>query len=145
MRLKAIPLRELLALHLAQREDRLRLVEELVHALLPGARDGLVGGDDDALDGGRIVKRLQGDDELGGRAFRVGDDVELEAPRTASAFTSGTTSGTSACMRQAEELSITMQPCCPDPRRPVLRNRAARRHQAEIGVAEIVIPLAPGT
>ena len=31
----------------------------------------------------------------------------------ASAFTSGTTSGTSGSMRQAEELSITTQPCAP--------------------------------
>ena len=31
----------------------------------------------------------------------------------ASALTSGTTSGTSGSMRQAEELSITTQPCAP--------------------------------
>ena len=30
--------------------------------------------------------------------------------RSASAFTSGTTSGTSGCMRHAEELSITVTP-----------------------------------
>ncbi len=36
-----------------------------------------------------------------------------EKPLAASAFTSGTTSGTSGSMRQAEELSITRQPCAP--------------------------------
>ena len=32
-------------------------------------------------------------------------------PSIASAFTSGTISGTSGSMRQAEELSMTTQPC----------------------------------
>ena len=34
-------------------------------------------------------------------------------PAVASAFTSGTINGTSGSMRQAEELSITTQPCAP--------------------------------
>ena len=34
-------------------------------------------------------------------------------PARASALTSGTTSGTSGCIRQAEELSITTQPVEP--------------------------------
>ena len=37
----------------------------------------------------------------------------LRKPSTASGFTSGTTSGTSGCMRQAEELSITTAPARP--------------------------------
>ena len=37
----------------------------------------------------------------------------LVKPAAAAAFTSGTTSGTSGCMRQAEELSITTAPCWP--------------------------------
>src|SRR4028119_2081795 len=51
------------------------LPEHLVHALLPRARDRLVGRDDDALDPGGIVERLQGDHHLGGRAIGIGDDV----------------------------------------------------------------------
>ena len=35
----------------------------------------------------------------------------LRKPATASALTSGTISGTSGSMRQAEELSITTAPC----------------------------------
>ena len=35
----------------------------------------------------------------------------LRKPATASAFTSGTTSGTSGSMRQVDELSITTAPC----------------------------------
>ena len=34
-------------------------------------------------------------------------------PLAASALTSGTTSGTSGSIRQAEELSMTRQPCAP--------------------------------
>ena len=45
--------------------------------------------------------------------------------------------GTSGSMRQAEELSITTAPCCCDLRRPFLRHRAARRHQADVDVGEI--------
>ena len=37
----------------------------------------------------------------------------LRKPRVASGFTSGTISGTSGSMRQAEELSITTGPCLP--------------------------------
>ena len=37
----------------------------------------------------------------------------LENPAAAAAFTSGTTNGTSGSMRQAEELSMTTQPCAP--------------------------------
>ena len=37
----------------------------------------------------------------------------LEKPLAASAFTSGTTSGTSGSIRQAEELSMTTQPAAP--------------------------------
>ena len=58
-------------------EDGAGLLEEFVHAFLAGAGDRLVGRDDDALDLGAIMQRLQRDDELGGRAIRVGDDVTL--------------------------------------------------------------------
>ena len=37
----------------------------------------------------------------------------LPKPLAASALTSGTISGTSGSMRQAEELSMTTQPCAP--------------------------------
>jgi hypothetical protein len=37
----------------------------------------------------------------------------LRKPSMASGFTSGTISGTSGCMRQAEELSITTAPAAP--------------------------------
>jgi hypothetical protein len=37
----------------------------------------------------------------------------LAKPSSAAAFTSGTTSGTSGSMRQADELSITTVPCAP--------------------------------
>ena len=55
----------------------LGLRPQLVHGVLAGAGDGLIGRDDDALDGRRVVQRLQRHDHLRGRAVRVGDDVLL--------------------------------------------------------------------
>ena len=55
--------------------DRAGVVEQLVHRLLAGAGGRLVSRDDDALDPRAVVQRLQGDDHLGGRAVRVGDDI----------------------------------------------------------------------
>jgi hypothetical protein len=68
---------ELLRLDLVGDEDALGLREQLVHAFLAGARHRLIGRDDDALDGGRVVQRLQRHDQLRRRAVRVGDDVLL--------------------------------------------------------------------
>lgn len=59
-------LRELLVLHRIRDEDGAGLVEEFVHAILAGAGNGLVGGDDNALDLGEIMQRLQRYDELRG-------------------------------------------------------------------------------
>ena len=56
-------------------EHGARLLEQLVHGLLAGARDRLVGGHHDAPDRRRVVQRLQRHDQLRGRAVRVGDDV----------------------------------------------------------------------
>ena len=47
---------------------------ELVDALLAGARDRLVGADDDPPDAGGVVQRLERDDHLDRRAVGVGDD-----------------------------------------------------------------------
>uniref|UniRef100_A0A0N5A007 LigA n=1 Tax=Parastrongyloides trichosuri TaxID=131310 RepID=A0A0N5A007_PARTI len=68
---------ELLGLGSAEHEDALGLVPELVHAFFTGAGNRLVGRDDDTLDGGRVMQRLQRHNQLCGRAVRVGDDVLL--------------------------------------------------------------------
>ncbi len=60
---------------LAGHVDALGLVPELVHRLLAGAGDGLVGRDDDAGDARPVVDRLQRHHHLRGRAVGVGDDV----------------------------------------------------------------------
>ena len=70
-------LRELLRLDRIGHEDGAGLREEFVHRLLARARDGLIGRDHHALDRGEVVQRLQRDDELGGRAVGIGDDVLL--------------------------------------------------------------------
>ena len=96
MTLKAMRLENFFGSIVVGGEDGARLVEELVHRVLAGAGDRLIGRDDDALDLRVVVQRLQRHDELRGRAVRVGDDVlACEKPSTASAFTSGTISGTS--------------------------------------------------
>ena len=53
---------------------RLGLRPELVHPLLAGARDRLVGAHDHPPDPGGVVQRLEGHDHLDRRAVRVGDD-----------------------------------------------------------------------
>ncbi len=111
-------------------EHRARLAEQFVHRVLAGAGHRLIGRDDDALDLRCIVQRLQRHDELRGRAIGIGDDAFLDAASSASAFTSGTISGTSRSMRQALELSITIAPCGRDLGRPILGDRAARATSA---------------
>src|SRR6476620_1963076 len=66
--------------HVVAADHRARLGAQLVDRPLAGAGDGLVGGDHQALDPGRVVERFQGDDHLHGRAVRVGNDplVALE-------------------------------------------------------------------
>ena len=51
-------------------------------------------------------------------------------PSSASGFTSATTSGTSSCMRQKDELSTTTAPASAKRRRPLLADRASRRRRA---------------
>ena len=57
--------------------DGAGLVEELVHRLLAGAGDRLIGGHDHALDPRQIMQRLQRHHHLDGRAIGIGDDVAL--------------------------------------------------------------------
>ncbi len=56
-------------------EDALGLVPQFIKAFLAGAGDGLVGGHHHALDLGHVMQGLEGHDELGCRAIRIGDDV----------------------------------------------------------------------
>ena len=75
MTLKAICLVNLLRRGAVVDEDALGLGPELVDAFLAGAGDRLVGRDDDALDRGEVVQRLQRHHQLRRRAVGVGDDV----------------------------------------------------------------------
>src|ERR1700678_2802050 len=63
----------------------------------------------------------------------------LTKPPTASALTSGTISGTSGSIRQGGEIVEHDRAGGGDFRRHFLRHSAARRHQADIDVAEIVV------
>ena len=67
---------------------------QLLHPLSAGAGHGLVGGDVDAPQRGRLVQRLEDAGERDRAAVRVRDDsVALERLEGTVAFTSGTTSG----------------------------------------------------
>ena len=58
-------------------EDVARLLEQLVHAFFACARYRLISRNDDALDLGIVMQRLERDDQLRGRAVRIGDDIAL--------------------------------------------------------------------
>ena len=62
-------------------QQRVGLVEQLVDRAPAGARDRLVGGDDQALDPSLVVERLQRHDHLHRRAVRVGDDPAVLGER----------------------------------------------------------------
>ena len=57
--------------------DAFGLIPKLINAFLARAGNRLVSRDDDALDLGAVVQRLQRHDHLRGRAVGVGDDVFL--------------------------------------------------------------------
>src|SRR3546814_3643527 len=60
-------------------ENLARLVPQLVHPRLAGARHRLIGRDDDALDPRRIMQRLQRDDHLRGRTRSEEHTSELQS------------------------------------------------------------------
>jgi hypothetical protein len=75
---------------------RLGLVEQLVHAFLAGARHRLVGRHDDALDLAASCSGFSATTSCAVEQFGLAMMFFLVKPMTASAFTSGTISGTSA-------------------------------------------------
>ncbi len=112
--------------------------EEFVHRFLAGAGDRLIGRHDDALDRRAVMQGLKGDDELRGRAIRVGDDVALAEARDS----------VGVHFRHDERHVGIVAPLGgvidhhaalrADLRRPFLRHRSAGRHQADVGVGEII-------
>ena len=128
---------KLLLLHVLERVERLGLAVELVHAFLAGAGDGLVGRHDDALDGGAVMERLEGDHELRRGAVRVGDDALLHPA-----------DGVGVHLRDHERHVRVVAPgggvvdhhrsLRGDLRRPFLRDLAAGRHEAQVDVGKVV-------
>ncbi len=130
---------ELLRLDRISDEDGAGLGEELVHAFLAGAGHGLVGRNHHALDLGDVVQRLQRHDQLCRRAIRVGDDVALLEvhDRIRVHFRNDQRNvGVVAPGRRVVDDDATLGT---DLRRPLLGNRAAGGHQADVGVGEIVV------
>ena len=115
----------------------LRLRPQLVHGFLAGAGDGLVGRDDDALDGRRVVQRLQHHDELRRRAVRVGDDVLLGVAGHRVGIHLRHDQRHVAVVAPARRVVDDDAALGADAGRPFLRHGRARRHQAEVGLGEI--------
>ena len=77
MTLKAIRCGKTFGVDLLAADQVAHLVHQLVHRLLAGARDRLVGRDDDAPDPRRVVQGLEDNHHLDRRAVGVGDDALL--------------------------------------------------------------------
>ena len=143
MTLKAICLGNFRARRLVGDEDALGLVVELVDAFLAGARDRLVGRDDDALDRRLVVERLQGHHHLRGRAVGVGDDAAL-AVRGEEGL-----EDVAVDLGHDERNVLVVAPVARiidddgagggDLRRPLLGGARARAHHGEIDAAEIEV------
>ncbi len=65
--------------------------------------------------------------------------IPCGASSSASGLTSLTTSGTSASIRQADELSTTVAPWLDEARRPLARRRAAGGEQRDVEAAIVVV------
>ena len=133
------PLGELLVLHLVGDEYGARLREQFVHAFLAGAGDRLVGRDDETLDRGMIVQRLQRNNELGRGAVRIGDDVLLREALDSVGIDLGYDQRNVAVVAPGRRIVDHDTALGGDLRRPFLRYRAAGRHQADVAVGEVVI------
>ena len=131
-------LRKLLLLDLLQRVERLGLAVELVHAVLAGAGDRLVGRDDDALDGGVVMQGLEGDDELRGRAVRVGDDALLLDVAHGLGVHLRDHEGHVGVVAPGGGVVDHDRALRGDAGRPFLGDLAAGGHEAEVHVGEIV-------
>ena len=123
--LKAMRLGNFFARDLVQREDRLGLREQLVHRLLAGARDRLIGRDHDARDLGLVVQRLERDHELRGRAVRIGDDALLAEARDRVGVDLGHDQRNVGVVAPARGVIDHDRAGGRDLRRPFLRHRAS--------------------
>ena len=119
--------------------DRLGLREQLLHRLLAGAGHRLIGRDHDALDRRLVVQRLERDDELRGRAVRVGDDALLAEARDRVGVHLRHDQRHVRVVAPGRRVIDHHRAGGGDLRRPFLRHRSARRHQADVGVGEIVV------
>ncbi len=133
------PLRKLLHLGLVHGEDRLGLREQLVHRVLAGARDRLIGRHHHARDLGLVVQRLERHHELRGRAVRIGDDALLAEARDGVGIDLGHDQRNVGVVAPVRGIIDHDGAGGGDPGRPFLRHGRARRHQADIDVGEIVM------
>ena len=107
-------------------------------ASLPAPGDRLVGRHHHALDRGRVVEGLQGDHELRRGAVRVGDDVELGEAVDRLRVHLRHDQRHVLVVAEGRRVIDDHAAGLADARRPLLRGLAARRHQADVGVGEVV-------
>ena len=138
MTLKAICFGEIFDFDRIGDEHRARLAEQFVHRILAGARNRLIGRDHHALDFGKIVQRLERDDELSRRAVRIGDDAFLDAAQRVGVHFRHDQRHV-AVHAPGVELSMTIAPWRRDLGRPFLGDCAARAHQHDVGALEVVM------
>ncbi len=130
---------ELLCRHRISNKHSARLLEQLIHAFLASARDGLVSRNDNALDRGCIVKRLQCHHKLRRRAIRVCYDVALAESLNRVRVHLRNNQwhiGIIAPCRRIIDNDTTLRR---DLWRPFLGNIATSGHEADVGIGEVIL------
>ena len=120
-------------------KHRLGLREQFVHRILAGAGHRLIGRDHDALDLGAVVQRLERDDELRGRAVRIGDDAALAKAGDRVGIDLRHDQRHVGIVPPARRIIDHHRAGGGDLRRPFLGYGRARRHQADIDAGEVVM------
>ena len=129
---------ELLGLDLLARHVlALGLGPQLVHGVLAGAGDGLIGRHHHALDGGAVVQGLQRHHQLHGRAVGVGDDVLLGVAGHRVGVHLGHDQRHVLVVAPGRGVIDDDAALGGDLGRPLLGHRAAGRHQAEVDLGEV--------
>ena len=106
-------------------------------ASLPAPGHRLIGRDDDALDLGGIVQRLQHDNELRRRAVGIGDDVLLGVAGDSVGVHLGHDQRHVLVIAPARRVIDDDAALGADARGPLLGHGRARGHEAEVRLREV--------
>ena len=115
-----------------------RLAEQFVHRLFAGARDGLIGRNDDTPDFGLVMKRLDRDDDSRRRAVRICDNAFGNSAFERLCIDLGNDEGNLAVHAPAGRVVDDQGACGGDSWRPFLRHLGAG-HQRNVGALKIKV------